>query len=342
MRSSVNYVRRSIYDLDHKVESYDVVLCLGVLYHLKHPLLGLERLCAVTKDTAYIETYTIDGPDQLEQRPRMEFYEKSELRGQFDNWVGPNIVCVMALLRAAGFACVAYKGSLGERAHFSAARRVPVLSQPLANLHVRAVENAIDASKEFYYNQDPYLAIWIVSETELSVEALAVRIGGYDSLPVSCAARSNGLYQLITKVPPGLLPGFYPLTMLMGGVTASNVTMIAVDVDPSEQRECIFDEPPSGLINNVILVDGITGRSEVSLSMNSVLTIWFSSIGHFAFRDFSVRLNGVDLTVEYLDLVPGVSRQANCRLPRKLRHGEYSVEIRVAEKLCWRGSVRVG
>jgi len=33
----------------------------------------------------------------------MEFYEGTELAGQFDNWVAPNIPCLLAFCRTAGF-----------------------------------------------------------------------------------------------------------------------------------------------------------------------------------------------------------------------------------------------
>ncbi len=43
------------YDLS-ELGSFDVVLYLGVLYHVRHPLLALEKLAALTRGTAYIET----------------------------------------------------------------------------------------------------------------------------------------------------------------------------------------------------------------------------------------------------------------------------------------------
>ena len=47
---------------------FDYVLFFGVLYHLRHPLLGLENVCAVTRGVAFIESYVIDdapAPDAL-------------------------------------------------------------------------------------------------------------------------------------------------------------------------------------------------------------------------------------------------------------------------------------
>ncbi len=38
---------------------FDVVLYLGVLYHMKEPLVCLERVRAVTKEVAVIETEAV-------------------------------------------------------------------------------------------------------------------------------------------------------------------------------------------------------------------------------------------------------------------------------------------
>jgi tRNA (mo5U34)-methyltransferase len=79
--------------------SFDIVLCLGLLYHMRHPLLALERVRAVTKSRLVLEThYTpIPGP------PTLRFYEDDELHGDPTNWFDPNPTAVLALLRSAGF-----------------------------------------------------------------------------------------------------------------------------------------------------------------------------------------------------------------------------------------------
>src|SRR5581483_1834048 len=40
---------------------FDFVFFLGVLYHLKHPLLALETVCALTTDTAIVESFVTDA-----------------------------------------------------------------------------------------------------------------------------------------------------------------------------------------------------------------------------------------------------------------------------------------
>ena len=53
---------------------FDVVLFLGVLYHLRHPMLGLERVAAMTRDLLILETQA----DFLSvARPAIAFYPHS-------------------------------------------------------------------------------------------------------------------------------------------------------------------------------------------------------------------------------------------------------------------------
>ena len=47
---------------------FDFVFCLGILYHLKHPLLALEIVCALTTDTAIVESFVTDA-EHLEGTP---------------------------------------------------------------------------------------------------------------------------------------------------------------------------------------------------------------------------------------------------------------------------------
>ncbi|HMC62733.1 MAG TPA: DUF1698 domain-containing protein, partial [Candidatus Solibacter sp.] len=89
--------------------NFDIVLCLGVLYHLRHPVLALEIVCSLTTEVAIVETFVTDGAgwrEHVADIPTMEFYETDELNGQMDNWVGLTVGCLLAMCRAAGFARV--------------------------------------------------------------------------------------------------------------------------------------------------------------------------------------------------------------------------------------------
>lgn len=91
-------------DLD-RLGTFDVVLYLGVLYHMRDPLGALERLARVTNDVAVIESQAIALP-ALEHRPFCEFYETNELNDDSSNWWSPNLAALTGMCRAAGFARV--------------------------------------------------------------------------------------------------------------------------------------------------------------------------------------------------------------------------------------------
>lgn len=83
-----------------RVGRFDLVLFLGVLYHLQNPLLGLQRVASVTQSHLIVETHC----DLFEVRhPAMRFYPEAQLNDDPTNWWGPNPACVEAMLRTAGF-----------------------------------------------------------------------------------------------------------------------------------------------------------------------------------------------------------------------------------------------
>ncbi len=79
---------------------FDLVLFLGVLYHMRHPLLALERVASVTGKQLILGTHV----DLLGvARPAMAFYPGDELNHDSSNWWGPNPAAVLAMLRDVGF-----------------------------------------------------------------------------------------------------------------------------------------------------------------------------------------------------------------------------------------------
>ena len=83
-----------------RVGTFDLVLFLGVLYHVPNPLLALERVAAVTSRCLVLETVV----DMVGiSRPAAAFYPGKELNGDPTNWWGPNHAAVCGLLSAVGF-----------------------------------------------------------------------------------------------------------------------------------------------------------------------------------------------------------------------------------------------
>jgi len=117
------FERMSIYDLKPLGQAFDVVLCLGVFYHLRHPLLALENLRAVCKRDLIFQTVTtrhsataaVEMPAEAVQNltvqsevlldprfPELKFIEHS-LGQDMSCWFVPNVEGVYAMLRSAGF-----------------------------------------------------------------------------------------------------------------------------------------------------------------------------------------------------------------------------------------------
>ena len=87
------------------LRTFDVVLYLGVLYHMKEPLGCLERVRAVAREVAVIETTAVRAPSDAGHR-LLVFHAGSELNRDFGNWYQPNIAALRALVLAAGFSRV--------------------------------------------------------------------------------------------------------------------------------------------------------------------------------------------------------------------------------------------
>jgi tRNA (mo5U34)-methyltransferase len=114
----IEFQQASVYDLTGSAERFDIVWFLGVLYHLRHPLLALDILHEITAGQMVLQTLTMPGdvvvtpPSgiRLDQRneltrhgwPCMAFIEH-ELADDPTNWWAPNHACVEAMVRSAGF-----------------------------------------------------------------------------------------------------------------------------------------------------------------------------------------------------------------------------------------------
>lgn len=81
--------------------TFDVVLFLGVFYHLRDPIAGLREVAALARQVLVVETLV---ERRLNPRPSMIFYPGNERADDATNWWGPNIACMVELLRQAGFA----------------------------------------------------------------------------------------------------------------------------------------------------------------------------------------------------------------------------------------------
>src|SRR5262249_23887281 len=98
-----------LYDLTPDLGTFDVTLLLGVVYHLKHPLRGLERAAAVTKGVLVVESAIIQPSGRpstqkyLGPSHELLFVENGVGHEGFFNWFIPTLDCLRAFLKAIGF-----------------------------------------------------------------------------------------------------------------------------------------------------------------------------------------------------------------------------------------------
>lgn len=99
--SRVEDVEIDVMDLSpERVGQFDLVLFLGVLYHLPNPLAALERVASVCRGVIILETVL----DMVGiKRPAAAFYPSRELNNDPTNWWGPNVPAVHGMLKTVGF-----------------------------------------------------------------------------------------------------------------------------------------------------------------------------------------------------------------------------------------------
>jgi tRNA (mo5U34)-methyltransferase len=102
---NIDYKLLDVQDISKAtVGTFDIVLFLGVFYHLREPLSILDRLADIAQDRLILETY-LDPIDDVNY-PAMRYYPGAELAGDPTNWWGPNQPCIEALLQASGFGAI--------------------------------------------------------------------------------------------------------------------------------------------------------------------------------------------------------------------------------------------
>ncbi len=145
--ADVEFRQLDVYDIHSLRERFDIVLCMGVLYHLRHPLLALDLIYEFALDDLLVFQSMIRG--SLEARrfdrnypffgehpfddpsyPKLHFVEHCYADDPTNWWI-PNKSCVEAMLRSAGFRIIAnpetevYLCRRGTREHESLIVPVP-------------------------------------------------------------------------------------------------------------------------------------------------------------------------------------------------------------------------
>jgi tRNA (mo5U34)-methyltransferase len=117
LAEQVSFREMTVYDLARTDETWDLILFMGVLYHLRYPMLGLDIVARKVRLRMIFQTLTMPGDEvhdtpqdvSIHERevllepgwPRMAFLEH-RLANDPTNWWAPNHACVQAMLRSAG------------------------------------------------------------------------------------------------------------------------------------------------------------------------------------------------------------------------------------------------
>ena len=103
--SKVTYLQRNLYDLRAAgLGTFDLVLFLGLLYHLPDPLGALRVVRDLSRQRMCLETLVLDLGGEADELPLMRFFSGSSWAGDPTNYWGPNVRCVEEMLGETEFA----------------------------------------------------------------------------------------------------------------------------------------------------------------------------------------------------------------------------------------------
>ncbi len=324
MNSKAAYLRMDVLDLSPETTGvFDIVLCLGVLYHLKHPLLGLEKICSVTKDLCIIDTFVTDQPEPGDgyqaSIPLMEFYERDELGGQLDNWYGPSVSAVVALARAAGFARVEVLEVSSSTARFACWRNwpsTPAGSGPPPLLH--GLTSHRDRGKTFRSGREEYIQLWFElpeSHPAPDLDTIFPTASGFGVPPLSCLPDGDS-WQVSFRLPPGLPPGRHDVRLSTPWASLSEPCHFHLDLPPNPH--------PLTLVS---VQDGVSWLpGSVDWQRGGWLTLWLTGLTVEADPGNTViEISGVPHSPNLVDPATG---QVNLRLRPAVRPGPQTLIAR--------------
>ncbi len=329
LNSRVEYRQLDMYDLTpDRIGRFDIVLFMGVLYHLKHPLLALERVCALTTDLACVDSFVLQEKHRpgegVDRRPIMEFYETDEMGGQTDNWCGPTLPCLLAFCRAAGFARVDLRGIMDHGAGIACRRH---WDQPApkaaAGPTVLEAYHHVNFGLNFDSRLDEYVTAWFDHPAKkLSLDDIQPEVAGYGVRPIHIDQIESARWQINFKLPPGVTPGWHEVRVRVQGSRPGDAARIAVDipVDLAAPLEITG------------LADGTTWTADrLDLHHGGALSLWVAGLPENADRNnIHVTLNGTRLPLEFVAPPGTEARQLNVRVPSDAPLGAATVEVCVA------------
>ena len=310
---------------------FDYTLFFGVLYHLRHPLLGLERICAITRETAFVESFVVD-PLERSDACVMEFYETDELGGQVDNWFGPTTKCLLALCRAAGFARVQLEYVADRRAGITCHRKweaAPAEPTAPAPWICSAVNNRTN-NVFFHPNKDEYISLYFRSPETLAKHDLRAEIDGLGVPALTLARTADGEWQANLRVPPGLAVGIHSIRLRTTNSRLSNEVEIEVTAE-SSPVDFRVPEPlaQSAPAPSIIAIESSFDMTSVVHGYNSEMLCCRFTPGETELRraDIIIDVDGERLPAFILTRPSPEEWQVSLRLPPNLAAGPHQLRI---------------
>ena len=324
LQSKVRYLQSDVIDLSASTIGYfDIVLCLGVVYHLKHPLLALEKVCELTRGIAVIDSFVVDNlvSSECSSVPILEFYEGTELGGQMDNWFGPTSACLSAMCRTAGFPIVRAI-EYSERACVICERQWPAGASGTAEPpQLLAATHSRNYGINFRSGSDDYLTCWFGSEEDdLVLNTVFGEVGPFGAAPVFVRKEWEQRWLATFRLPPGLPKGWADVRIFTSRSGYSNSLKIAVDMPAVPAKLAIEG-----------LSDGSTWEKDV-VRQGGHLSLWLTGCPLNADRgNIRVYINGINQTVLFVGPEEDGMRQINVAVSDLIEPGECLLEVRPGE-----------
>ena len=332
--SQVEYLTLDVNELSaRRLGKFDIVLFFGVLYHLRHPLLGLEKVVELSTDLALIESFVIER--ETRQIPAvMEFYERTELGGQVDNWCGPSPEALLAMCRSAGLAQVELLDITQQRASVIAKRRWPEpdSSPPAVAPHLHAVINNRTYKSSFHPDKDEYICCYFKSEERgLTTDALFVEVDGFGTHALTIAATEGSGYQANCLRPPGLAPGRHEVRIRTRHSARSNAS--AFTMLDEEGRDMAMPSPNLPVSAPELCSAEFSPSGDLRFAVNragSLVCYFRSPAESVGTADVVIELNGDSVRADTISFLGDNVWQANLLLEKPLARGT-SARLRLGE-----------
>jgi tRNA (mo5U34)-methyltransferase len=294
--SRVDYRQLDMYELTpERIGWFDIVLFMGVLYHLKHPLLALERVCALTTELAAVDSFVLrEGqyPPEILARPILEFFETDEMGGQVDNWFGPSLPALLGMCRVAGFARVELCSVLDYGAGIACYRKWEEPEGPGVAPVLQSAMHAENFGLNFRSDLDSYVSVWFESPLDLNKDSVQPDVSGFGSRPMAVTELRQHFWQVNFKLPPLTRPGWHDVRVRLKNGPRSNALRIAVDMPLHVGRVRLGG-----------VCDGATWKpGELDTTKGSVLSFWLEGLPENAdLNNVKATLGGKPLHMLYIE-----------------------------------------